>query len=397
MKRKTIFTSILTIIMCLSLMVGGTFALSTSESKVNVAVTSAKVNVTATIDQSSLQTKKLYDTTYTSGKDNMFGGEAFFTNEGLTLSNVAEGDGVKFNIAIANESTIMVKYRTVISCINDDGLFAGLKVNIADKQSYNGKEYATDWETLEVGNTLEDVEVSIELPDGAGKQYEGKTCTITYYVQAIQGNAYTGPEAIITRYDEDKLPKNIPPLTTDMNGIPFPDNVPNPVDVEAAWTFTATDTEETVEESPYKNWVCDFVIECDQAVEYGELGLWGEYGGWEFAFGNPFALPEGQTLFMLTSVGMPQDYYNICTMVKEFDCGVFRGLEGEQMKGKTITVSLCLINLDYAGQLIYDVTGKTDIGQVTFDEMLQVMKKENWAGAIGTNVLIANQTSYTFN
>ena len=106
MKKKTIFTSILTIIMCLSLMVGGTFAISTSESKVNVAVTSAKVNVTATIDQSSLQTKRLYDTTYTSGKDNMFGGEAFFTNEGLTLSNVAEGDGVKFNIAIANESTI---------------------------------------------------------------------------------------------------------------------------------------------------------------------------------------------------------------------------------------------------------------------------------------------------
>jgi hypothetical protein len=100
---------------------------------------------------------------------------------------------------------------------------------------------------------------------------------------------------------------------------------------------------------------------------------------------------------MLTSVGLPQDYYNICTMVKEFACGVFRGLEGEQMKGKTITVSLCLINLDYVGQLIYDVTGKTDIGQVTFDEMLQVMKKENWAGAIGTNVLIANQTSYTFN
>ncbi|MBR5192291.1 MAG: hypothetical protein IKW33_02670 [Clostridia bacterium] len=231
MKKKTLLTSILTIVMCLSLMVGGTFALSTSESKVNIAVTSAKINVTATIDQNSIETKKLYDTTYTLGKGNMYGGNVELTAEGLTLSNVAEGDGVKFNITISNESTITVKYRTIISCMNDDGLFAGLKVNISDKQNYNGKEYATDWESLEPGKSLDDVEVSIELPDGAGKEYEGKTCTITYYVQAIQGNAYTGPDAIITRYTEDKLPKDLEPLTTDMNGIPFPDNVPNPVDV----------------------------------------------------------------------------------------------------------------------------------------------------------------------
>lgn len=396
MKIKTIFTSFLTIILCLSLMIGGTFAISTSESKVNIAVTSAKINVVATIDETSLQTKSLNDVSYASG-ENMYGGEAVFTSEGLNLSNVAEGDGVKFNIKIVNESTITVKYRTVISCINDDGLFAGLVVNIGSNENYDGKDCISDWESLEVGDSVENVEVSIELPNGAGKQYEGKTCTITYIVEAVQGNAYTGPDAVITKYTEDKLPKGLTPLTTDLNGIPFPDDVPNPVNVESAWTFTAIDTPETVENSPYKNWICDFVIECDQVVEYGELGLWGEYGGMEFAFGNPFKLPVGQTLFMLTSVGLPQDYYNICTAVKEFDCGVFRGNAGSKMQGKTITVSLCLINLDFAGKLIYDVTGKTDIGQVTFDEMLEVMKKDNWKDAIGKDVLIANQTSYTFN
>ena len=396
MIKKTIFTSFLTIILCLSLIIGGTFAISTSESSVNIAVTSAKINVIATIDENSLQTKSLTDASYASG-ENMYGGKAVFTSEGLNLSNLAEGDGVKFNIKIVNESTITVKYRTVISCINDDGLFAGLVTNVGSNENYDGNDCISDWEFLEVGDEVENVEVSIELPNGAGKEFEGKTCTITYRVEAVQGNAYTGPKAIVTKYAEDKLPKGLTPLTTDLNGIPFPDDVPNPVNVESAWTFTATDDEETIQTSPYKNWVCDFVIECDQAVEYGELGLWGEYGGWEFAFGNPFELPEGQTLFMLTSVGMSQDYYNICTAVKEFDCGVFRGNAGSKMQGKTITVSLCLINLDFAGKLIYDVTGKTDIGQVTFDEMLEVMKKDNWKGAIGTNVLIANQTSYTFN
>ena len=46
MKRKNfIVSSILTIAMCVSMIVGSTFALFTSESKVNIAVSSGKVEV----------------------------------------------------------------------------------------------------------------------------------------------------------------------------------------------------------------------------------------------------------------------------------------------------------------------------------------------------------------
>ena len=193
MKKKSFLVSILTIIMCLSLSVGATFALFTSESNVNIAVTSGKVNVVAQIDENSVKTKQLYDTEYTAGKNNMFEGEgvATFTTEGLTLTNVVPGDGIKFNINIVSDSNVTVKYRAIISVVSDDGLFAGLKVKIGDRENYNGLKYFTNWETLSAGPNTVEIPVIIELPENAGNQYQNKNCKISYYVEAVQGNAKT--------------------------------------------------------------------------------------------------------------------------------------------------------------------------------------------------------------
>ena len=49
MDKKTLLASLLTIAVCLTLIAGSTFALFTSEDAVNIAVTSGKVNVTATV------------------------------------------------------------------------------------------------------------------------------------------------------------------------------------------------------------------------------------------------------------------------------------------------------------------------------------------------------------
>ena len=48
-KRSVIITAILAIIMCASLAAGATFALFTSSSSVNIAVTSGNVEVTASV------------------------------------------------------------------------------------------------------------------------------------------------------------------------------------------------------------------------------------------------------------------------------------------------------------------------------------------------------------
>ena len=132
----------------------------------------------------------------------------------------------------------------------------------------------------------------------------------------------------------------------------FPD-IREDIALEKAFTFIATQTAEEVELSPYKNWLCDFVISCDQDVALGELGLSGQYGFADIAkqttwytFGNPIELEKGVKLPMLTSFGLPQTYEMICRDVQAFSCGIFRGQNNKSMAGKTITVSLCIADIE---------------------------------------------------
>ncbi|MBQ7879161.1 MAG: hypothetical protein IJ317_00785, partial [Clostridia bacterium] len=53
-KNKVLLTSMATIAMCASLVAGGTYALFTSESAVNIAISSGTVKVEATIGELTL-------------------------------------------------------------------------------------------------------------------------------------------------------------------------------------------------------------------------------------------------------------------------------------------------------------------------------------------------------
>ena len=192
MKRKSLWLSILTIVMCLSLTVGATFALFTSESDIDISVSSGKVEISAKIDRESIQTKELY-TDYAAGDDNMFEGTATFDADGnLTLTHLVPGDGITFNIVVHNGSNVTTKYRTIIACVEDNGLYNGLKVDIAGIQNYNGEEYVANWAVLEAGSADIIVPVVIELPDAANNNdYQDTSCKLNFFVEAVQGNAKT--------------------------------------------------------------------------------------------------------------------------------------------------------------------------------------------------------------
>ena len=199
MKKKLLLSSILSIVMCFSLICGATFALFTSEDKVNIAITSGTVNVTANIDENSVKTKQLYDTDYTQGANNMFEGVATFDEQGLTLNKLVPGDGIKFNIVVKNNSNVKIQYRTIILCEYDTGLFSGLEMSI-NNEKYNGVSYVADWTLLDVGAGNAEIPVAIELPEDAGNIYQDKTCTISYKVEAVQGNAQVEDPADDTIY-----------------------------------------------------------------------------------------------------------------------------------------------------------------------------------------------------
>ncbi|MGN1052031.1 MAG: SipW-dependent-type signal peptide-containing protein, partial [Candidatus Scatosoma sp.] len=200
MKKKTIVSSVLAIAMCSCIAIGGTYALFTSESNVNIAVTSGKVDVVATA--SDLQTYSVaysQDGTITDENGETYvyeeqsagtfknGGRATLENGNeITLDKITPGDKTTFDITITNNSNVAVQYRTILMCETDDGLFSGLQITV-DNSLFGGITVVSSWALLEQSTVT--VPVEIVLPVTAGNEYQEKTCTIAYRVEAVQGNA----------------------------------------------------------------------------------------------------------------------------------------------------------------------------------------------------------------
>lgn len=200
-KKSIIVSAVLAIVLCVSLAVGATFALFTSESPVNIAVTSGKVKIEATI--SDLQAYSptsiasngeiKVDTNAATGTTFANGGYTSLSGNEITLTNMTPGDKVTFTITIKNFSNVNAKYRTTIQKGNDDGLYAGLKFNIGGLYV----ESSTLWTDLaavtdtENGEVVAEYTCTVELPANAGNTYQGKSCSIAYNVEAVQGNAET--------------------------------------------------------------------------------------------------------------------------------------------------------------------------------------------------------------
>ena len=171
MKNKIIISSILTIARCFSLIAGSTFALFTSESNVNVAVTSGTVDVD--VDASALTLGSTLGTAL---------GTAELKENVITLTNLVPGDYVTFTLTITNKSNVTVNYRALVKTVEDKGLLDGLVI------TYNNA-FASDWKKLEptTANVAE-VVVTISLPEDASNDYQNTSCKLAYVVEAVQGN-----------------------------------------------------------------------------------------------------------------------------------------------------------------------------------------------------------------
>lgn len=185
-KSKVLVSALLAIVLCVSLIAGATFALFTSESSVNVAVTSGKVDVNATVDKNSVMTVQK-DSEYVKGLENVYAGTVSVEGNSVVLNGIAAGDGVKFAVKVVNNSTLTVKYRTRIEVV---GVGADqLAINVDGQQIKAGR--TTLWQTLTTKGSLADVNIEVRLPALEGSQSQDIDCSINYVVEAIQGNAET--------------------------------------------------------------------------------------------------------------------------------------------------------------------------------------------------------------
>ena len=227
MKRKVLLSSIVTIVLCLCLITGSTFALFTSNSDVNISVTAGKVEMTAAVEIVKVESvmpddsgaivdedggKYSYtyaDTTWADGFSFKNGGTATLSDTVVTLDKVTPGDKVTLKITGANTSNVAIRYRYKIEYYvdadvvastglqYDDVLMKGLKFTVKDavNTTYNVsdvanmKSYTSPWTALGVGSNIAPVDITIELPVTAGNTYQNKNTMIRVLVEAVQGNA----------------------------------------------------------------------------------------------------------------------------------------------------------------------------------------------------------------
>ncbi len=190
MKAKIFLSSILTIALCLSLIVGSTFALFTKTETVNIAVTAGKVDVKADV----ISLVPAFNN----------GGSASFSDGQLAVSKMTPGDTVSFVIQVENNSNIPVSYtvNAESSTTSDKNLLDVIKcdVEIEDEentaktmtgsdQTYSAGPFDVSAPTT-VGTKLTNIKVTLTFPTtGDYNAYQGANTKITFTVVAVQTNS----------------------------------------------------------------------------------------------------------------------------------------------------------------------------------------------------------------
>lgn len=189
MKKRVLLTSLLTIVLCFSLITGATYALFTSEDEVDIAVTSGKVEVVANVSKIELYSMGVLQSDKFEN-----GGTATVDQNQLKLDKMTPGDKAVVTIKVDNNSNVNTLWRFVYECVDGIDLMSGMIVSINDTEYGALKAYNSAWATL---NDEEEIKISIELPKEAGNEYQGLTANTLLKVEAVQGNAgYTDAESV---------------------------------------------------------------------------------------------------------------------------------------------------------------------------------------------------------
>ncbi len=205
--KKTIFTSALALVVCLSMLVGATFALFTSESNTDITVSSGTVDVDANITLESVYSPaKLDNVGQIIDDENVAIDGSTFYNRGtvsvadgnVTLNNMTPGDKAIFKVTMTNQSSVSFMQRMLMNCTDEDSAFFNeLLFGISDAVDGTYTYYSnltTAWESSATvyGDATEVVRyLSIEMPGHVKNKWQGQTCNVAINVMAVQGNAET--------------------------------------------------------------------------------------------------------------------------------------------------------------------------------------------------------------
>lgn len=184
--KKVILSSVVAIVLCLALISGATFALFTSEAKVNVAITAGNVKISAFLKD--LATESL-GKAMTDGAFEL-GGQATIDGAVLKLDRMVPGDKATVTIDVENDSDVALKY--CVKLVGTGDLVPALDaVAIINNVEYaiTGAENTTAWISVDPKAEIGDIQVSVLMPYTVGNEYQGATADLAIQLIAVQGNA----------------------------------------------------------------------------------------------------------------------------------------------------------------------------------------------------------------
>lgn len=217
MKKKTgvILSSVAAIAVSASVIAGSTYALFTSEDKVDITVSSANVEVSASVTGATLnRPTSINADTYAATYAEEGTALSDVSGKEISLDDIQPGDKITLNLLIESESTVNFKYRvSLVKTGGDQNLYENLLVGI-DGSYYS--DYVSAWtdfsETTEAGKpiTVKQSTVEILMPAYLGNEYKNLSCNVALKVEAVQGNvdktAETGTEKkVYPVYSQDDL------------------------------------------------------------------------------------------------------------------------------------------------------------------------------------------------
>ena len=262
MKKKVLLSSIVTIVLCLCLIAGSTFALFTDKTEFNIAVTSGDVEIKASANVSAIYSAVGVNEAYNGPKELLRDENgAFYTHEEqektflnggtatvkdgtVVINRITPGDKVDIDININNKSNVAISYRYKLVS-NNTNLATGMKVTTFKKDGpavateglavWTSEWYSAD-ATAGKAEKIETRTISIELPIYAGNEYQSEyegnqyydengvahsydadaiqSVTYTIIVEAVQGNANVVDGEEFQVY-EDEAVEGVPPVLSD--------------------------------------------------------------------------------------------------------------------------------------------------------------------------------------
>lgn len=210
LKSKTFLGAVMSIALCVSLIAGATFAIFTSESNVNIAVTTGKVKVEATAQLTSLYSPKEIDRDgNVTNEDNAAtadgfynGGTATLDGNTLILDRVTPGDRVDFSITLKNIGNVKTLYRYgyAVKPLAEEGatdadvaeaekLYSALEFELEEVETSRYVSYMTAWSEFTEEKVLD---ISVGMSTMANSDYMTLSGRIVFIVEAVQGNAAVG-------------------------------------------------------------------------------------------------------------------------------------------------------------------------------------------------------------